>query len=76
MTPAWTLFLHPVPLHAGVVLWLVIPLCASVALVYKALRVRDVRRLPWEAGFLLLYMVAGLATLGAGLWLLVRYWPR
>ena len=76
MTLAWTIFQNPAPLHAGTVLWLVIPLCAAVAVVYKTLRTKDVRRLPWEAGGLLLYIAAGLVALGAGLWLLVQYWPR
>jgi hypothetical protein len=76
MTPAWTIFLNPLPIPASAALWMVVPLCASVAVVYKALRARDVRRLPWEAAGLLLYMVGGLVALGAGLWLLVRYWPR
>jgi hypothetical protein len=72
------LFYNPYPLHMPSVaaLWLVIPLCACVAIVYKALRVSEVRRLPLEAAKLLLYMVSGLVVLGAGLWALVSYWPR
>ena len=76
MTPAWTIFLNPAPLPASAILWLVLPLCAAVALVYKTLRVQDVRRLPWVAGGLFLYIAAGLVALGAGLWALVKYWPR
>jgi hypothetical protein len=76
MILAWTVFQNPVPMPASAVLWLVIPLCAAVALVYKTLRTRDVRRLPWEAAGLLLYITAGLVALGAGLWFLVQYWPR
>jgi len=71
-----TLFLNPLHIPASAALWLVIPLCASVAILYKAIRVHDVRRLPWEAAKLILYMVSGLVALGAGLWAIVKYWPR
>jgi hypothetical protein len=73
---AWTIFLNPIHLHHGAALWLVIPLCASVAVVYKALRVPSIRELPRAAAGLLLYMVGGLAVLGAALWALHRYWLR
>ncbi len=76
MTLAWTLFYNPLPLPSSAVLWLVLPLCAAVAIVYKTLRVKDIRRLPLVAAGLMLYISGGLAALGAGLWLLVRYWPR
>ena len=74
---AWTIFLNPIPhLSQAAALWLVIPLCASVAVVYKALRVPEIRQLPRAAAGLLLYMVGGLAILGAVLWALHRYWVR
>lgn len=73
---AWTIFLEPLRLPAGSVLWLVIPLCASVAVVYKTVRTGDLGRLPREIVLLLLYMLAGLFALGAGLWLILKYWPR
>ena len=73
---AWTPFYNPMPMSSATVLWLVLPLCASVALVYKTVRTRDLRRLPREVlGLLMLYMVPGLVLLGVGLWLLMRYWP-
>ena len=73
---AWTIFFNPIPhMPQTAALWLVIPLCASVAIVYKALRVPDIRQLPRAAGGLLLYMIGGLALLGAALWALHRYWP-
>jgi hypothetical protein len=76
MTPAWTIFYNPMPLQSHVVLWMVLPLCMSVAVVYKTIRVRELRRLPREAAGLILYISAGLVALGAGLWLLTTYWPR
>jgi hypothetical protein len=73
---AWTIFVNPVHLPSGAALWMVIPLCVSVALTYKAIRVHDIRRLPREAAGLLLYMVGGLLALGAMLWALLAYWPH
>lgn len=71
-----TLFLNPLHIPSSLALWLVIPLCASVAVVYKAIRVHDIRHLPWEVAKLLLYMTGAMAVLGVGLWALVKYWPR
>ena len=71
-----TLFVNPLQIPSSLALWLVIPLCAAVAVVYKAMRVQDVRRLARETVGLFLYMMGGLAVLGAGLWILVKYWPR
>jgi len=72
---AWTPFYNPMPMSSATVLWLVLPLCASVAMVYKTVRTKDVRRLPWEVLWLFVYMVVGLIVLGVGLWLLMKYWP-
>jgi uncharacterized membrane protein (DUF4010 family) len=71
-----TLFLNPLQIPSSLALWLVIPLCAAVAVVYKAMRVQDVHRLARETAGLILYMLGALAVLGAGLWALVKYWPR
>jgi hypothetical protein len=43
-----------------------------VAIVYKAIRVSDLRRLPREVGALLIYMIGGLFLLGAILWLIQK----
>ncbi len=74
--PLATLFYNPLHLPASATLWLVLPLCAAVAIVYKALRVTHVRRLPREAAALIVYITAGLVAVGAGLWALQNYWPR
>ncbi len=70
-----TLFVHPLTIPVSAVLWLVIPLCAAVAIVYKAVRVDDLRKLPRQAAFLIGYILVGLAGLGAGLYLIQEYWP-
>ena len=72
---AWTLFYHPVPLSFDSELWLVLPLCAAVGIVYKAIRVDDVRRLPREILSLMAYMVVGLIALGVVMWAVQKYWP-
>lgn len=68
------LFYYPMNLPSNVVLWLVLPLCASVAIVYKAIRVSEVRRLPRAAAVLFLYIVLGLGALGGALYLILQYW--
>ena len=74
---AWTIFLNPIPhLSQAAALWLVLPLCASVAVVYKAIRVPNLRDLPREVAGLILYMAVGLAVGGAALWAIHRYWIR
>lgn len=72
---AWTLFYNPIPFRSGSLLWLLLPLCATVAVVYKTVRTQDVRRLPVEILSLLGYMTAGLVALGAVLWVIQAYWP-
>lgn len=69
------IFTHPITLPAAAQLWLMLPLCAAVAVVYKAVRVRQVRRLHIDVLALMLYMVLGLAALGAALWAVHAYWP-
>lgn len=72
---AWNLLYNPMQMSSATVLWLVFPLCASVALVYKTVRTKNLRRLPWEVLWLFAYMIVGLILLGSGLWLLMKYWP-
>jgi hypothetical protein len=70
-----TLFHHPIVLPFGAQLWLVLPLCAVVAIVYKTIRVPDLRHLWRAVAGLMAYMVAGLVVLSAVLWLIDEYWP-
>lgn len=72
---AWRLFYHPMVLPVSVVLWLVIPLSIGVAVVYKTVRTENLRRLPLQVAVLVGYVLAGLAVLGAGLYLIQEYWP-
>ena len=70
-----TLFVNPVVIPVNYRLWLLLPLCAAVATVYKAIRVDDIRRLPIEILSLVAYMVAGLVALGGALWGIHTFWP-
>ncbi len=49
---------------------LILPLCLSIAVVYKALRSENLRRLPWSVLGLWVTIVAGMSAVGVGLWLL------
>ena len=69
------LFVNPQILPFDMIPWLLLPLCASVAVVYKTIRVRNLRQLPAQAGILILFMLGGLFALGAGLWAIHEYWP-
>jgi hypothetical protein len=72
---AWTLFYNPIPFRSDSTLWLLLPLCAMVAAVYKTVRTHNVRRLPVEILVLVGYMAGGLVVLGGALWLIQAYWP-
>ncbi|HOF18680.1 MAG TPA: hypothetical protein PK082_07200 [Phycisphaerae bacterium] len=70
---AWQMFLNPMTLPSGLVLYLVIPLCVSVAVVYKTVRAQSLRRLWIEIPFAVAYMLAGLAALAVALFLIQEY---
>ena len=73
---AWTLLVNPIVLNAdGWTLWLVLPLCASVAITYKTVRTKNLRRLPLEILGLIAYMIVGLIGLAAALWTIHTFWP-
>ncbi|MDP6635199.1 MAG: hypothetical protein QGG42_09895 [Phycisphaerae bacterium] len=69
------LFVNPQIIPFSMTLWLLLPLCASVAIVYKAIRVKDIRNLPLQAGVLIIFMLGGLCALGACLWAVHEFWP-
>lgn len=66
---AWTLFVNPILIPQTLVLWLILPMCFSVAVVYKTVRTHNLRKLPFEIVGLMAYMVGGLILLGLVLWL-------
>lgn len=52
---------------------LLLPLLATVAVVYKTIRVRDLRSLPLQILVLWAYMAAGLVGLAAALYVLSEH---
>jgi len=68
---AWTPFLDPLPL-SGVWMWLAIPLAAAIAVVYKALKLPDLRDVPAEAARLTFVILIALLAAAVGLWALTE----
>ncbi len=48
---------------------LMLPLCLSIAIVYKTIRLDDLRDLPKAAAVLWVTIVIGMCVVGGGLWL-------
>jgi hypothetical protein len=72
MSPAM-IFIHPVTLPCDSLLWLMLPLTVSVAIVYKTLRTNNLRRLPLQVLGLIGYVVGGAVALAIGLWAIQAY---
>ena len=68
----WQVFVNPMELGINH-LWLVLPLCAVLAVVYKTIRVRHLRDLPLQVLGLWAYILVGLLLLGGGFYLLLEY---
>ncbi len=68
-------FIQPLPVWD--IWWvLLIPLLLAVAIVYKAIRVPDLSRLPREAGVLFLWFFLGMSAAAIFLAALVRFLER
>lgn len=72
---ALALFVKPMTLHFYSLLWMLMPLCLSVAIIYKTVRTTHLSHLPLEIARLVGCMALGLIALGGVLWLLHEYWP-
>jgi hypothetical protein len=59
------LFINPVHLPSGAFLWMLLPLVACVATVYRATRVRTARELPRTTLFTFASIVAGMVLIAA-----------
>lgn len=73
VTAAWRPFLEPLDLHA---LWwvLLIPLALGVSVVYKAVRVRDMRRYWREVVIMTAQIVLAMILLGAAVYLFIEFY--
>jgi 4-hydroxybenzoate polyprenyltransferase len=63
------LFLNPLKLPAGARLWMLLPLVACVALVYRVTRARDVRRMPRATVITFVNIVVGMALIALAFYL-------
>jgi hypothetical protein len=54
-------------------MWLALPLCFGVSLVYKSVRVESMRRVPAEALKATFWIIAGMTAAAVALALLVRF---
>ncbi len=68
LTLGW-LFVSPLKLPAGARLWMMLPLVACVALVYRATRARDVRRMPRATVLTFVNIVVGMALIAVAFYL-------
>ncbi len=71
----WVLFYNPMTLPHDSLIWLMLPLCLGVAVVYKTVRTENLRRLIWQVMGLMCLIVGGLTALGTALWLIQNFWP-
>jgi len=69
MTPLIAgLFTTAMELPAGRRAWFILPLCLSIAVVYKTLRVPDLRKVPLASIVLWITIVISMYAVGVGLW--------
>lgn len=66
----------PIPGIWNIWPWLILPLCAGVALVYKTIHVEEMRQVPVEAFKTMLWILGGMAGVAAGLWIVVEFVTR
>ena len=57
------LFVNPVSLPSWLCLWLIVPLCVAVSVVYKTVRVHHLSQLPRQVLTLMAYMFLGLGDI-------------
>jgi hypothetical protein len=71
----YTPFMQPLPAW-GVWYLLALPLCAAVSVVYKSIRCRSMRKVPFEAtaatGWILVGLVAAAVILATVVWVMER----
>jgi len=63
------LFVHPLELPSGARLWMLLPLVACVATVYRATRARSARELPRATIITFIQIVVGMVAIAAAFYL-------
>lgn len=69
----WIPFINPIPVRPGVRLLMLLPLALCVAVVYRAIRARTLRGLPWYTMVTFLNIVGGMALLAVGFYVLHEF---
>lgn len=72
---AYRPFLDPLPVWDYWYL-LILPLCISVAVVYKSMKCRTMGRVPIEAGQIVLWILGGFSGAAVALMVLVKWLER
>ncbi len=62
------LMLHPITLPDSWRLWMLLPLVACVALVYRATRARTASELPWPTVKTFVQILVGMVLIALGFW--------
>ena len=62
-------------LSSPIMLWMLLPLCLAVSIIYKTIRIPRLPRLWWEILYMFGYITCGLTAMGIVAWLIVTYWP-
>lgn len=69
MTPLLAaLFVDAIPVSGHGRIGLILPLCLAIAVVYKTLRMEDLRKMPMSVLPLWITIVAGMYLTGVALW--------
>ncbi len=75
--PLAMIFVNPLPFPAWARLWMLLPLVACVAAVYRATRVRHVREMPRATVFTFINIVVGMGLIALAFYVVtevVRRW--
>ena len=67
-----TIFTSSIPLQGIQRLLLMLPLCLSIAVIYKTVRTDRIADVPKAAAVLWVTIVFGMCAVGGGLWLLFQ----
>ncbi len=73
---AYTPFLQPIPGIWDYWIWLLLPLCFGVSVVYKSIKCRNMKAVPLQALLITIYILLSMAAAGAALAGVVRVLER
>jgi hypothetical protein len=71
-TPGYRPFVTPLPVW-NYWIWLLIPLCLGVSIVYKAIRIERIADIPKQALIITGWIIGGMAAAAVALAIIVRF---